>query len=123
MTIWSKIQKVAKTKTWNKGKKCSEAVFITSKEEDEWEAIVVSENKEYEVYLGLQDEEWDCDCHSKEEVCLHICAVAIAYKNNTLKREEDRISKVDIQYRIEAKNRFLYGTSQVWFSKQKKCRQ
>ena len=108
MTIWSKIQTTASTRVWNKGKKYSNTVYITHKDELELEALVVAGKKEYEIYLGFEDEEWDCDCHSTEKVCEHICAAAIAFRDNTLKKEEDRIAKFDIQYRLEVKNKSLY---------------
>ena len=68
MTIWSKIQKSSKTGTWNKGKQCKDSVYSSFQDEKELELIVVHKKIEYEVYIGLEDEEWDCSCSSRAQV-------------------------------------------------------
>ena len=55
-------------------------------DEVEWEVIVEDGKKEYEVYLGIEDEEWDCTCGAKDmPLCAYPVPVAIAKKNKTLK--------------------------------------
>ena len=90
MSIWAQIQRSSKPSTWSKANSYSNHVFVLAQDEVEWEVIVEDGKKEYEVYLGIEDEEWDCTCGAKNMPCVHICAIAIAKKNNTLKREEDR---------------------------------
>ena len=42
----------------------------------------------HEVYLWPQDEDWGCDCPSREEACVHAAAAVIAW-NKARSREPD----------------------------------
>ena len=64
-------------------------VFVLVQDELSGRSLSKTGKKEYEVYLGIEDEEWDCTCGAKNMPCVHICAIAIA-KNNTLNQKEDR---------------------------------
>ena len=46
--------------------------------------------RKIDVYLGMEEEEWDCTCGAKQMPCVHICAVAIAQEEQKLKKEKDR---------------------------------
>lgn len=89
MSIWTQIQKSSTPKTWSKSQNYSNHVFLRFQDEAELEAIVQDGKKEYEVYIGIENEEWDCGCSAKRKPCVHICAVAFAYQEKTFKQEED----------------------------------
>ena len=100
MSIWTQIKRAAKTKTWAKGNQLSNSVYSVYQDEEEWEFLVLEESEEYEIYLGIEKEEWDCSCSSRAKVCSHVCAIAVAFEANTIKQEEERQETVKICYSL-----------------------
>jgi len=98
MSVWTQIQKNAKTKTWSRGNQLSNHVYSLYQDEQELEFLVVEGEEEFESFIGVESHEWDCSCSSREKVCPHICAIAIAHKAKKIKSEEERHPKIKIRY-------------------------
>ena len=104
MSIWEQIQKEAQANVWSRSNRYAQHVFVSFEDDDEWEGLVEDGDKEHNVYIGKSDDEWDCGCGSPVMPCVHICAVVIANKAQSVKKEEERetIALVGIRFVINS---------------------
>lgn len=66
------------------------------------EGIVVDQKKSFHPRLGLEDQDWSCDCDTDEDPCLHVMVTSIWVKN-----------KVTVASTLRLQYRFLSDGQQL----------
>lgn len=68
---------------WSRGVELARVVGVVTAERETEDSVTLKVKASDDlmsrtVTLFLEDEDWTCDCHAKEEVCVHVAAAAIA---------------------------------------------
>ncbi len=86
------IQKACTGATWSAGVQLSRAgsVVLERRSDDELELRVVGNQGLSSVLVCLYpgDDDWSCECNSREDVCAHVAAAVIAYNRARNQGEE-----------------------------------
>src|SRR4029434_3053806 len=82
MSLREAVRAEATERTWSQGVTLAREQRVTglgrSGDELELEVRVPGRPTPFEVVLDLGNEEWQCDCTSKEAVCSHVVAAVLA---------------------------------------------
>ncbi len=86
MTLRDEVHAQATERTWSQGVTLVRDKRVVgrrqSKDEVELEIRIPSRPTPYLVYLNKAENEWECDCASREPVCSHVVAAVLALEAN-----------------------------------------
>lgn len=101
-SLFESIRASSTPKTWSKGVELARADSVTTDSStsrtDEaliFRVLSPSGGLSHVAQLFPNDEDWFCDCHTKDDVCEHVIAAAIVLKNKAERGEELPKSKKD----------------------------
>src|SRR5512147_1666941 len=82
MSLREAVRAEATERTWSQGGTLAREQRVIGRgrsgDEVELEVRVPGRPTPFEVVLDLENEEWQCDCTSKEAVCSHVVAAVLA---------------------------------------------
>lgn len=83
--LFSTIHEASSPQTWSRGVSLARRDSVTGKKSQESDTLTFlvmdrDSGVGAQVALYLDDEDWHCDCHSKEDPCSHVSAAVIALK-------------------------------------------
>lgn len=82
--LFEAVRAAASSGTWSRGVELVRAQAVHGESESENEVVLRISTRggliSPAVTLFLDDEEWDCDCGTREDACEHVCAAAIALR-------------------------------------------
>ncbi|NRA43937.1 MAG: DEAD/DEAH box helicase [Oligoflexales bacterium] len=103
--LFKAVRSAANASTWSKGVELSRQGGVLGKEwsQDEVILTVLEPNKAVNPVTTLwpDDEDWNCDCGSKEDPCEHVVAAVIAIKRANeqgVKLPQASVKVADIEY-------------------------
>lgn len=106
------VREVASSTVWSRGVELARqsAISLASKDEASYRLLVAGAFSSTLCTLWLEEENWECNCESDEDVCQHVVAAVIALKNGEVKEDSSSSvshRQVGISYRFYREERSL----------------
>jgi superfamily II DNA or RNA helicase len=103
------VREAASARAWSQGVTLAREDRVSARaqgaDEITAEVRVPSRPTPFTVVLYLADDEWDCDCGSREAACSHVCATAIAAADAEVRGAplpQSKVAGAAIGYRLSA---------------------